>query len=61
MLVPNLGALALIAGALGRTMSPISGAAIVISGLAMVQPLQMVKRTALPMVVAVIVLAFIMV
>lgn len=61
MQVPNLGALALIAGALGRTMSPISGAAIVISGLAMVQPLQMVKRTALPMVVAVIVLAFIMV
>ena len=61
MQVRNHGALALVPGALGRTMSTISGAAIVISGLAMVQPLQMVKRTALPMVVAVIVLAFIMV
>lgn len=61
MQIPNLGALAMIAGALGRTMSPISGVAIVVSGLAMVQPMQLVKRTALPMIVAVLVLAFIMV
>ena len=61
MQIPNLGSLALIAGALGRTMSPISGAAIVVSGLAMVQPMQLVKRTAAPMIVAVIVLALIMV
>lgn len=61
MQIPNLGSLALIAGALGRTMSPISGAAIVVSGLAMVQPMQLVKRTAAPMIVAVIVLALTMV
>lgn len=61
MQIPNLGSLALISGALGRTMSPISGAAIVISGLAMVQPLQLVRRTAIPMIVAVFVLALIMV
>ena len=61
MAVPNLGALALISGALGRTMSPIAGVTILVSGLAMVQPMQLCKRTAIPMIIAVIVLAFIMV
>jgi DcuC family C4-dicarboxylate transporter len=61
MQVPNLGALALISGSLGRTMSPIAGVVIVVSGLAMVQPMQLVKRTAIPVIVAVITLALIMV
>ncbi len=61
MVVPNLGSLALISGSLGRTMSPIAGVVIVVSGLAMTQPMQLIKRTALPMVVAVITLALIMV
>ena len=61
MQVPNLGSLALISGSLGRTMSPIAGVVILLSGLAMVPPIQLVKRTALPMIVAVITLALIMV
>ena len=61
MQVPNLGALALISGSLGRTMSPIAGVVILLSGLAMVQPMQMVKRTAVPMIIAVFTLALIMV
>ena len=61
MQVPNLGALALISGSLGRTMSPIAGVVILISGLAMVQPMQLVKRTAIPMIVGVFTLALIMV
>ncbi len=61
MQVPNLGSLALISGSLGRTMSPIAGVVILISGLAMVPPIQLVKRTAIPMIVGVITLALIMV
>ncbi|WP_282196367.1 C4-dicarboxylate transporter DcuC [Turicimonas muris] len=61
MQVPNLGALALISGSLGRTMSPIAGVVIVVSGLAMVQPMQLVKRTFIPMIIAVFTLALIMV
>lgn len=61
MSVPNLGSLALISGSLGRTMSPIAGVVIVVSGLAMVQPMQLVKRTFIPMIVAVIFLALTMV
>lgn len=61
MQVPNLGALALVSGSLGRTMSPIAGVVIVVSGLAMVQPMQLVKRTFIPMIIAVFTLALIMV
>lgn len=61
MQVPNLGALALISGSLGRTMSPIAGVVIVVSGLAMVQPMLLVKRTFIPMIIAVFTLALIMV
>lgn len=61
MAVPNLGALALISGSLGRTMSPIAGVVILVSGLAMVQPMQLCKRTFIPMIIAVITLALIMV
>lgn len=59
MSVPNLGALALISGALGRTMSPIAGVTILVSGLAAVTPMALVKRTCVPMIVAVITLALI--
>lgn len=56
----KLGAAAALAGALGRTASPIAGAAIVCAGLAGVSPVEMAKRTALGMVVAVIFLALFM-
>ena len=62
MQVPTLGTMAALAGALGRTMSPISGVAIVICGLAGVSnPIELTKRLAIPMVVAVIFVALAMV
>ncbi len=61
MTIPDLGMLAAISGALGRTMSPVAGVVIVVSGIANVSPLDVVKRTAPAMIVAVITLALIMV
>ena len=61
MEIPNLGALAFLTGTLGRTSSPIAGAMIVVSGLAMVSPIEVAKRTAIPCFCAVIVLALVMV
>ncbi len=61
MQVPNLGSLALISGSLGRTMSPIAGVVIVVSGLSATQPMALVKRTFIPMIVGVFTLALIMV
>ncbi len=61
MTIPDLGMLAAISGALGRTMSPVAGVVIVVSGIAKVSPLDVVKRTAPAMIVAVVTLALIMV
>ncbi len=62
MQIPTLGTMAALAGALGRTMSPISGVAIVICGLTGVtNPIELSKRLALPMVVSVIFVALAMV
>jgi DcuC family C4-dicarboxylate transporter len=54
----HLGMAAALAGALGRTASPLAGAAIVCAGLAAVSPFELAKRTAPVMVVAVFVVAF---
>ena len=51
----NLGSLAAISGALGRTMSPIAGCAIICAGFAKVNPLELVKRTALGTIICVII------
>lgn len=56
----KLGMAAAIAGALGRSSSPIAGAAIVCAGLAMVSPVEIAKRTAPAMLIAVCVIAFFM-
>ncbi|MGR6981130.1 C4-dicarboxylate transporter DcuC [Testudinibacter sp. P27/CKL/0425] len=56
----NLGMGAAIAGAIGRTASPIAGVAIVCAGLAGVNPVEMIKRTAPGMVLAVLFLALFM-
>lgn len=56
----NLGMAAAIAGAIGRTTSPIAGVTIVCAGLAMVSPMEMVKRTAPGMVLATLFLALFM-
>lgn len=55
-----MGSQAFIAGGLGRSMSPVAGVAIVCAGLARVNPIDMAKRNAIPMVVAAIVTMFIM-
>jgi len=54
MTIVNLGSLANVAGALGRTMSPLAGGAIVCAGLAMVNPFELMKRNALGCIIATI-------
>ena len=61
MQVPNLGALAMFSGALGRTSSPIAGAMVIVCGIAMANPIEVAKRTAIPCLTGVIVLALILV
>lgn len=61
MSIHGLGGLAFLTGALGRTMSPLAGVTILVSGIAMVNPLEVVKRTALPCFVAVVACALLMV
>ena len=56
MTIPDLGYLASIAGAFGRASSPLAGGMIVISGIAMVSPLEVVKRTAPVMACGLVVL-----
>ena len=56
----KLGMAAAISGALGRSSSPIAGAAIVCAGLAMVSQVEIAKRTAPAMAIAVCVIAFFM-
>jgi C4-dicarboxylate transporter len=51
--VGQMGALATLGGALGRTMSPLAGAAIVCAGLARVNPIEIAKRNAPGMIIAV--------
>ncbi|MDO5530880.1 C4-dicarboxylate transporter DcuC [Sutterella sp.] len=51
MTISNLGNTALVSAQLGRTMSPVAGVVILISGLCKVNPLELVKRTAIPMIV----------
>ena len=61
MEIPTLGMMAALSGALGRTMSPISGVAIGICGLASINPIDLTKRLWLPMLIAVIFVALTMV
>lgn len=58
MTVMNMSCLANIAGAIGRTMSPLTGAVIVCSGIAGVPTMDIAKRTAPGMLVAIVVVAF---
>ena len=55
-----MGSQAYIAGALGRSMSPVAGVAIVCAGLAQVNPIEMAKRNAIPMIVTAVVTMFIL-
>lgn len=60
MTIEGLGSLAFIAGAAGRTASPISGACVMLAAMAGTNPLQMAKRTFIPMTIAAICLALFM-
>lgn len=54
----TLGMVASIAGALGRTMSPIAGVTVLCAGLAGVSPVELIKRTALGSLVGIFFIAF---
>jgi len=56
----NMGSIAALGGALGRTMSPLAGAAIIAASLAGVNPLEVAKRNAPGMIIAAIVAIFIL-
>jgi DcuC family C4-dicarboxylate transporter len=53
MLPMDMGSLAVLAGALGRTMSPIAGGAIICCAFAGVNPMELMKRNAPGMIIAV--------
>ncbi len=55
MTIVQLGAVAQMAAGIGRTMSPVAGGLIILAGIAGVNPMQVVKRTALPCVFALVV------
>ncbi len=54
----NMGCMAALAGALGRTMSPLAGGAIICAALAKVNPFELAKRIGPGMLIAVIVSMF---
>jgi len=58
--IAEMGSVAQIAAQLGRTMSPVAGVTILLARLADVSPMDLVKRTTLPMVVAVLLLIFVL-
>jgi DcuC family C4-dicarboxylate transporter len=60
MLPVNLGNLALLGGALGRSMSPVAAAAIIASGLAGVNPIELSKRNAVPIFLAAVVVLLVL-
>lgn len=56
----DMGSVAAIGGALGRTMSPIAGGAVICAAIAGISPLEIAKRNGPGMVVAALVLTFLM-
>ena len=56
MTITDLGNVVSTAGQLGRTMSPVAGVVILLAGMAQVSPIDLVKRTAVPMITAWLVL-----
>jgi len=58
--VVNMGSVATLGGALGRTMSPIAGAAIICASIAGINPMELAKRNAPGMIIAVVAIMFIL-
>lgn len=59
MTIMDLGSLAQMGGAMGRSMSPVAGACIICAQLANVNPMELSKRNAIPMLVGIV--AFMMI
>ncbi|QDR81864.1 C4-dicarboxylate transporter DcuC [Sporomusa termitida] len=55
MEIKQMGSMATLGGTLGRTMSPIAGATIIVAGIAGVNPMEVTKRNWLPVVGAMII------
>ncbi len=53
--IVQLGSVAQIAAGIGRSMSPVAGGVIILAGIAGVNPIEVIKRTALPCIAAVVV------
>lgn len=60
MTIPSLGYLAVIAGSFGRLSSPLCGGLILVAGIAAVEPLEIVKRSA-PVMLLMVVAAYFLV
>jgi DcuC family C4-dicarboxylate transporter len=58
--VIHMGSMTTLSGAIGRTMSPLSGAAIICAGFAGINPLEIAKRNAPGMILALIVTYFLL-
>lgn len=54
--IMQLGSMAQLGAGIGRSMSPVAGAGIIISGLAGINPMEMAKRNAIPCIVATVVI-----
>lgn len=53
--IVQMGSMATLGGTLGRTMSPIAGATIIVAGIAGVNPMEITRRNGIPMVLAMVV------
>ena len=60
LILLNLGSVAAAAGGLGRTMSPIAGAAIICAGYAEVNPMELAKRNAIPTIITTVIFSITM-
>ena len=58
--IMDMGSQAFLTGSWGRSFSPVAGAAIVLAGLAKIDPIELTKRNALPMIAAAFVSMFIL-
>lgn len=56
----QMGTMATLGGTLGRTMSPVAGATIICAGIAGINPMEITKRNAIPMLLALAVGMFIL-
>lgn len=54
--IMELGSMAQIGAGIGRSMSPVAGAGIIVAGIAGINPMEMAKRNAVPCIIATVVI-----